>query len=66
MTQNKSRCLVCNKQMGLLPFKCKCGNEYCSNHRFEHACTFDYRAEQRGKLTDKLPKVVASKLNTIK
>lgn len=66
MTQNTSRCFVCRKQMGLLPFKCKCGNDYCSSHRFDHACTYDYRAEQREKLTGRLQKVVAPKLDAIK
>ena len=36
----------CNKKMtpaekiiGL----CKCGNTYCSKHRHDHDCTFDYK-----------------------
>lgn len=65
MTHTTSKCLICQKRMGLLPFKCKCGNDYCATHRFDHACTFDYRAQQREQLTNRLTKVVAPKLNTI-
>jgi predicted nucleic acid binding AN1-type Zn finger protein len=46
MTKNekKSRCNSCNKKVGLLGFRCRCGQVFCGNHRMPefHACDFDY------------------------
>jgi predicted nucleic acid binding AN1-type Zn finger protein len=39
------KCHVCNKKLGLLPFDCRCGHQFCSIHRYpeEHKCSFDYK-----------------------
>jgi predicted nucleic acid binding AN1-type Zn finger protein len=42
-----ARCGACNKKLSLLPIKCKCGGEYCAEHRpaEAHGCTYNYREE---------------------
>ena len=63
MSNRKSHCMVCNKRLGLLPFKCKCGGVSCSRHRWpDHLCTFDYRAQEREQLHKNNPVVVADKI----
>lgn len=44
--EKKHRCKSCNKKLGLLPFNCRCGDFYCSQHRHaeEHNCSYNYRA----------------------
>ncbi len=62
-----SRCATCNKKTGIVPFDCKCGSVFCAKHRYpeEHACTFDFKTEERNKLNDMLTAKNAStkKLN---
>jgi hypothetical protein len=57
----KNRCVVCNKKLGLLPFKCKCDSKklFCSVHRYpcSHDCTFDWKKEGRERLEKENPKV---------
>ena len=40
---------MCDKKCGLIPFKCKCGGEVCSEHRytFMHCCDLDYPSIER-------------------
>ncbi|KKN19439.1 hypothetical protein LCGC14_0945690 [marine sediment metagenome] len=62
-SKQTNRCLVCNKQLGLLPFTCKCGALTCGRHKWpEHDCTYDYRAEALDRLKKDNPVVVADKL----
>jgi len=62
-----SHCATCNKKTGIVPFDCKCGSVFCAKHRYpeEHACTFDFKTEERNKLNDMLTAKNAStkKLN---
>lgn len=62
-----SRCATCNKKTGIVPFDCKCGSVFCAKHRYpeEHACTFDFKTDERNKLNDMLTAKNAStkKLN---
>ncbi|KAF8109843.1 hypothetical protein N665_0090s0025 [Sinapis alba] len=39
----------CNRKVGFMGFKCKCGNTFCSDHRYpeNHECEFDFRVEVR-------------------
>ena len=64
---NQSRCLTCNKKLGLIGFQCKCENYFCAQHRYSdrHNCTFDYK--QRGKeLIEKENQTINSlKINSI-
>jgi hypothetical protein len=62
-----TKCWSCKKKVGLLGFKCRCSYIFCSLHRHsdKHPCTFDYKAEQREKLTKANPVVIASKVPPI-
>ncbi|KAK3220914.1 hypothetical protein Dsin_014884 [Dipteronia sinensis] len=44
-SRSNSRCNKCNKKVGLIGFKCRCGDIFCGKHRYatEHSCTFDYK-----------------------
>lgn len=44
-----TRCLSCNKKVGLMGFKCKCGSTFCGVHRYpeNHECEFDFKGEGR-------------------
>jgi hypothetical protein len=51
-TSNKmpcSRCNKCNKKLGLLAYKCRCGKELCVTHlpSEEHACEYNYKQQQK-------------------
>ncbi|KAH7557508.1 hypothetical protein ACOSP7_027288 [Xanthoceras sorbifolium] len=45
----KNRCNNCNKKVGLMGFKCRCGDLFCAKHRYatEHYCPFDYKKFDR-------------------
>lgn len=67
-TGNSNRCNLseCNKRLTLTEstMKCKCGNIFCTTHRFseKHNCTFDYRGEAKQKIEQSLNKVIADKI----
>ena len=63
----KNRCPCCNKKLGLIPFTCKCGGNYCAEHRMSehHNCTYDYRMDAARRLEAQLVKVVADKVDKI-
>ncbi|BHF75296.1 AN1-type zinc finger protein 4 [Sparganum proliferum] len=50
-TQAKAnRCASCNRKTGLSnSYTCRCGNNFCSRHRYAelHSCPYDYKAEAR-------------------
>ncbi|KAI9162011.1 hypothetical protein LWI28_022879 [Acer negundo] len=53
----KSRCKNCNKkQVGLMGFKCRCGDLFCGKHQYaiEHSCPFDYKMFDREILIRKI------------
>jgi Mg2+ and Co2+ transporter CorA len=64
---NKSRCMSCNKKIGLLGFKCKCEYLFCSQHRYSdrHDCTFDYKELGKELLNKANPVVISSKIDKI-
>jgi hypothetical protein len=53
------RCDECKKKIGLMEYKCKCGNIYCISHlqAEKHRCTFDYKSEGRKRMMDEHEKV---------
>jgi predicted nucleic acid binding AN1-type Zn finger protein len=57
----------CGKKLGLLPFTCKCGLNFCGLHRYSdtHDCEFDYRSEYKKQLEKNNIKVVAEKIKKI-
>ncbi|KAD4584624.1 hypothetical protein E3N88_22225 [Mikania micrantha] len=62
-----NRCSTCRKRVGLTGFNCKCGNLFCSAHRYsdKHACPFDYRSAGRDAIAKANPVVKAEKLDKI-
>ncbi|KAL7585313.1 hypothetical protein Lser_V15G42523 [Lactuca serriola] len=62
-----SRCATCRKRVGLTGFNCKCGNLFCSAHRYsdKHECPFDYRGAGRDAIAKANPVVKAEKLDKI-
>lgn len=65
--QGPNRCLSCKKRVGLTGFNCRCGNLFCSTHRYsdKHECPFDYRTVARDAIAKANPVVKAEKLNKI-
>lgn len=65
--KNHSRCMECNKKIGLTGFKCRCGYTFCATHRYTdaHKCDFDYKAAGRAELAKANPLVVADKVTRI-
>eukprot|EP01122_Echinamoeba_exundans_P017159 TRINITY_DN894_c0_g1_i1.p1 TRINITY_DN894_c0_g1~~TRINITY_DN894_c0_g1_i1.p1 ORF type:complete len:187 (-),score=36.42 TRINITY_DN894_c0_g1_i1:180-740(-) len=57
----------CKKKLPLTAVACRCGNMYCSTHRYAeaHQCTFDYKTRQQEMLKEANPTVVHSKLESI-
>ncbi|GAB2221561.1 hypothetical protein Droror1_Dr00012745 [Drosera rotundifolia] len=65
--QTPSRCSTCRKRVGLTGFTCKCGNLFCSSHRYsdKHDCPFDYRAAAQDALAKANPVIKADKIDKI-
>ncbi|KAK1426609.1 hypothetical protein QVD17_15285 [Tagetes erecta] len=65
--QGPSRCTTCRKRVGLTGFSCRCGNVFCSVHRYsdKHDCQFDYRSTGKDAIAKANPVVKAEKLDKI-
>ncbi|KAL0316846.1 UNVERIFIED_CONTAM: Zinc finger A20 and AN1 domain-containing stress-associated protein 8 [Sesamum radiatum] len=65
--EGPNRCTACRKRVGLTGFNCKCGNLFCSVHRYsdKHECPFDYRTAGRDAIAKANPLVKADKLDKI-
>ncbi|KAJ8512730.1 hypothetical protein OPV22_003164 [Ensete ventricosum] len=65
--EGPSRCSTCRKRVGLTGFTCRCGNLFCSVHRYsdEHGCSFDYRSAAQTAIAKANPVVKAKKLDKI-
>ncbi|KAG2242327.1 hypothetical protein Bca52824_095826 [Brassica carinata] len=59
-----NRCLCCNKKVGILGFKCRCGSTFCGEHRYpeRHDCSFDFKEAGRGEIAKANPVIKADKL----
>jgi hypothetical protein len=62
-----NRCFHCEKKVGLTGFSCRCGNTFCSIHRYsdKHDCPFDYKAAGREEIKTANPVVNAEKVSRI-
>ncbi|MED6215736.1 Zinc finger A20 and AN1 domain-containing stress-associated protein 8 [Stylosanthes scabra] len=62
-----SRCATCQKRVGLTGFSCKCGNLFCSMHRYsdKHDCPFDYQSVGRDAIAKANPVIKSDKLDKI-
>jgi len=57
------KCCICNKKI-LVHHDCVCGNQYCLKHRYpeSHGCTYDYKTEEKERLTRIMVKVAHDKI----
>lgn len=62
-----NRCSFCNKRVGLMGFKCRCGDVFCSLHRYsdKHGCLFDYKGAGQDAIARANPIVKADKVEKI-
>ncbi|KAK1419089.1 hypothetical protein QVD17_28246 [Tagetes erecta] len=62
-----NRCLICNKKVGVIGFKCRCGDTFCGSHRYpeKHDCEFDFRKTGRDAIAKANPVVRADKVDRI-
>ena len=59
-----NRCSGCRKRVGLTGFRCRCGDLFCSEHRYSdrHDCSYDYKAAGRETIARENPVVKAAKI----
>ncbi|KAL2536735.1 Zinc finger A20 and AN1 domain-containing stress-associated protein 5 [Forsythia ovata] len=59
-----NRCSGCRKKVGLTGFRCRCGELFCSEHRYSdrHDCSYDYKAAGREAIEKENPVVKAAKI----
>ncbi|KAJ8638037.1 hypothetical protein MRB53_012304 [Persea americana] len=59
-----NRCSGCRRKVGLTGFRCRCGDLFCSEHRYSdrHACSYDYRGAGREAIARENPVVKAAKI----
>uniref|UniRef100_A0A5B7B5X4 Putative zinc finger A20 and AN1 domain-containing stress-associated protein 9 n=1 Tax=Davidia involucrata TaxID=16924 RepID=A0A5B7B5X4_DAVIN len=62
-----NRCSFCRKRVGLTGFKCRCGQMFCSIHRYsdKHNCVFDYKSAGQDAIAKANPVVKADKIEKI-
>lgn len=66
-TEGPKKCNTCRKRVGLTGFNCRCGQIFCSVHRYsdQHSCPFDYRSAAQDAIAKANPVVKADKLDKI-
>ncbi|RDX90614.1 Zinc finger A20 and AN1 domain-containing stress-associated protein 5 [Mucuna pruriens] len=59
-----NRCSGCRRRVGLTGFRCRCGDLFCSEHRYSdrHDCSYDYKAAGREAIARENPVVRAAKI----
>uniref|UniRef100_A0A5B7B438 Zinc finger A20 and AN1 domain-containing stress-associated protein 8 n=1 Tax=Davidia involucrata TaxID=16924 RepID=A0A5B7B438_DAVIN len=62
-----NRCSFCRKRVGLTGFTCRCGQTFCSIHRYsdKHNCVFDYKSAGQDAIAKANPVVKADKIDKI-
>lgn len=62
-----NRCSFCRKRVGLTGFKCRCGDTFCSLHRYSnsHNCMFDYKSAGQDAIAKANPVIKADKIDKI-
>ncbi|KAK4372180.1 hypothetical protein RND71_007564 [Anisodus tanguticus] len=65
--EGPNRCSTCKRRVGLTCFSCRCGNVFCSAHRYsdKHECPYDYRKAAQDAIAKANPVVKAEKLDKI-
>lgn len=62
------KCNVCKKKIPEYMkevYTCKCNGIYCTKHKVDHECTFDYNLEFRETMKDRMPPIIPRKLEKI-
>ncbi|XP_071736118.1 zinc finger A20 and AN1 domain-containing stress-associated protein 5-like [Rutidosis leptorrhynchoides] len=59
-----NRCSGCRRKVGLTGFRCRCGDLFCSEHRYSdrHDCSYDYKTAGREMIARDNPVVKAAKI----
>ena len=59
-----NRCSGCGKRVGLTGFRCRCGDLFCTQHRYSdrHDCSYDYKTAGREVIARENPVVRAAKI----
>ncbi|WCJ18961.1 Zinc finger A20 and AN1 domain-containing stress-associated protein 5 [Euphorbia peplus] len=59
-----NRCSGCKRKVGLTGFRCRCGELFCSEHRYSdrHDCSYDYKTAGREAIARENPVVKAAKI----
>ncbi|XP_004510979.1 zinc finger A20 and AN1 domain-containing stress-associated protein 5 [Cicer arietinum] len=59
-----NRCSGCRRRVGLTGFRCRCGDLFCSEHRYSdrHDCSYDYKTVGREAIARENPVVRAAKI----
>ncbi|KAL1555519.1 hypothetical protein AAHA92_11244 [Salvia divinorum] len=62
--QQRSRCSVCKKRLGMLGFTCRCGAGFCSAHRHPeaHGCRVDFKEAGKTAIRRQNPLCKADKM----
>ncbi|XP_076830773.1 AN1-type zinc finger protein 4 [Brachyhypopomus gauderio] len=66
--KTSKHCSLCGRKTGLATsYECRCGNNFCSTHRYAetHDCTYDYKTTGRRFLQESNPIISAPKLPKI-
>lgn len=64
-SKEKIKCFKCNKKLTALSyFDCKCGKNFCSEHRLyvNHECAYNHRDQKKDELKKILVEVKPEKL----
>lgn len=63
-TAATNRCSGCRRKVGLTGFRCRCGDLFCSVHRYSdrHACSYDYKAAGKAAIARENPIVKSAKI----
>ncbi|CAK9146716.1 unnamed protein product [Ilex paraguariensis] len=59
-----NRCSGCRRKVGLTGFRCRCGELFCSEHRYSdrHDCSFDYKGVGREAIARENPVIRPAKI----
>ncbi|KAF7836019.1 zinc finger A20 and AN1 domain-containing stress-associated protein 5-like [Senna tora] len=59
-----NRCSGCRRKVGLTGFRCRCGELFCSQHRYSdrHDCSYDYKTAGREAIARENPVIKAAKI----
>lgn len=55
----------CKKKIDLIAFECNCKKKFCSKHRNNHNCDYNYKEEHKRKLQKENPLIKFKKIDII-